>query len=156
MATRPATRSRPGVATSSALSDRRGRRECRVMASPMARLQQKKQAAVTTGSARSTGIPCAMVLRLIRDLPGDRALLPPSLHDHSRATWPQRREARTTRLRRPHWLARLFEPSASTASRTHVRDDRDTPLLVEAGRGDGNMDFGKTEVKYFWLWGLDG
>jgi hypothetical protein len=28
----------------------------------MARLQQKKQAAVTTGSAGSTGIPCAMVL----------------------------------------------------------------------------------------------
>jgi hypothetical protein len=28
----------------------------------MARLQQKKQAAVTTGSARTTGIPCAMVL----------------------------------------------------------------------------------------------
>jgi hypothetical protein len=28
----------------------------------MARLQQKKQAAVTTGSAKSTGIPCAMVL----------------------------------------------------------------------------------------------
>jgi hypothetical protein len=26
----------------------------------MARLQQKKQAAVTTGSAGSTGIPCAM------------------------------------------------------------------------------------------------
>src|SRR5258708_20943803 len=39
-----------------------GRRECRVKASPMARLQQKKQAAVTTGSAGSTGIPCAMVL----------------------------------------------------------------------------------------------
>jgi hypothetical protein len=29
----------------------RGRRECRVKASPMARLQQKTQAAVTTGSA---------------------------------------------------------------------------------------------------------
>ena len=28
----------------------------------MARLQQEKQAAVTTGSAGSTGIPCAMVL----------------------------------------------------------------------------------------------
>src|SRR5215468_4901641 len=39
---------------------------------------EKKQAAVTTGSARSSGIPCAMVLRLIRDLPGDRAFLPPS------------------------------------------------------------------------------
>ena len=36
-------------------SETRGRRECRVMASPMARLQQRKQAAVTTGSARSTG-----------------------------------------------------------------------------------------------------
>jgi len=32
------------------------------MTSPMARLQQKKQAAVTTGSAGSTDIPCAMVL----------------------------------------------------------------------------------------------
>jgi hypothetical protein len=31
----------------------------------MARLQQKTQAAVTTGLAGSTGIPCAMVLRLI-------------------------------------------------------------------------------------------
>jgi hypothetical protein len=39
---------------------RRGRRECRVKASPMARLQKEKQAAVTTGSARSSGIPCAM------------------------------------------------------------------------------------------------
>ena len=28
----------------------------------MARLQTKKQAAVTTGSAKSAGIPCAMVL----------------------------------------------------------------------------------------------
>jgi hypothetical protein len=36
------------------------RRECRVKASPMARLQKKKQAAVTTGAAGSSGIPCAM------------------------------------------------------------------------------------------------
>jgi hypothetical protein len=48
------------------------------MTSPMARLQQKKQAAVTTGSAGSTGIPCAMVYGLYRDLLGDRAFLPPS------------------------------------------------------------------------------
>jgi hypothetical protein len=48
------------------------------MTSPMARLQQKKQAAVTTGLARSTGIPCAMVYGLYRDLLGDRAFLPPS------------------------------------------------------------------------------
>jgi hypothetical protein len=74
----PATRWRPSAANSLALEDRRGRRECRVMASPMARLQQKKQAAVTTGSAGSTGIPCAMVYDLYRALPGDRAFLPPS------------------------------------------------------------------------------
>src|SRR5215813_2089083 len=35
----------------------------------------KKQAAVTTGSARSTGLPCAMVLRLIRGLPGEPGFL---------------------------------------------------------------------------------
>src|ERR1700726_285164 len=39
------------------------------MTSPMARLQQKTQAAVTTGSAGSTGIPCAMVLRFISRSP---------------------------------------------------------------------------------------
>src|SRR6185312_12059952 len=35
----------------------------------------KKQAAVTTGKAGTTGIPCAMVLRLIRALPGVPGLL---------------------------------------------------------------------------------
>ena len=35
----------------------------------MARLQNKKQAAVTTGSAGSSGIPCAMVLTLIARSP---------------------------------------------------------------------------------------
>src|SRR5262245_44939715 len=52
-----------------------GRGEQRVMASPMARLQQKKQAAVTTGSAGSTGIPRATVLRLIRALLGVPGLI---------------------------------------------------------------------------------
>jgi len=33
-----------------------------MLAAPMARLQQKTQAAGTTGSAGTTGIPCAMVL----------------------------------------------------------------------------------------------
>jgi hypothetical protein len=34
-----------------------GRRECRALASPMARLQQKTQAAVTTGSAEHPAFP---------------------------------------------------------------------------------------------------
>jgi hypothetical protein len=33
-----------------------------MLAAPMARLQTKKQAAVTTGKAGTIGIPCAMVL----------------------------------------------------------------------------------------------
>jgi hypothetical protein len=33
-----------------------------MLAAPMARLQQEKQAAVTTGKAGTTGIPCAVVL----------------------------------------------------------------------------------------------
>jgi len=43
---------------------------------------EKKQAAVTTGSAGSSGIPCAMVLRLIRDLPGEPGFLAPVARDH--------------------------------------------------------------------------
>jgi hypothetical protein len=35
-----------------------------MLAAPMARLQQKTQAAVTTGSAGHSGIPCAMVYGL--------------------------------------------------------------------------------------------
>jgi hypothetical protein len=46
---------------------------------PWPACKQKTQAAVTTGSAISSGIPCAMVLRLIRALPRDRAFLPLSL-----------------------------------------------------------------------------
>jgi hypothetical protein len=60
----------PSLACAGRPKENRGRRECRVMTSPMARLQQKTQAAVTTGSAGSTDIPCAMVLTLLRALPG--------------------------------------------------------------------------------------
>jgi hypothetical protein len=70
-----------------ALDENRGRRECRVTTSPMARLQQKKQAAVTTGRAGSTGIPCAMVLRVIRALLGDLRLVATvtrEMHEHLR------------------------------------------------------------------------
>ena len=38
-------------------SEARGRRECRVLAAPMARLQQKKQAAVTTGTPQQPAFP---------------------------------------------------------------------------------------------------
>ena len=43
----------------------------------------KKARGRTTGTGGSSGLPCAMVLRLIRALPGDRALLPPSPRETS-------------------------------------------------------------------------
>jgi len=42
----------------------RGRKEGRMLAAPMARLQQKTQAAVTTGTPKHAGLPCAMVYAL--------------------------------------------------------------------------------------------
>src|SRR5882672_11977217 len=42
----------------------------------------KKARGRTTGTGGSSGLPCATVLRLIRDLPGDHAWLPPSPADH--------------------------------------------------------------------------
>ncbi len=65
---------------------KRGRRECRVKASPMARLQQKKQAAVTTGSAGSSGTPCAMGYGLYRALPGDHRLVATVVREINPAT----------------------------------------------------------------------
>src|SRR5262249_58493529 len=47
---------------------------------------KKMHGAGTTGLAVTSGLPCAMVLRLIRALPGDQALLPPSPADRSPQT----------------------------------------------------------------------
>jgi hypothetical protein len=75
--------------------------------------------------------------------------------------------ARTTRFDRPqhcrsscaplsiaHELPRpatscAHDTVASTASRTYVRDDRDTPLVDEAGCAKTIINFGKPEAKYF-------
>jgi hypothetical protein len=63
--------------------------------------------------------------------------------------------ARLVRLSRS--LTNLFalrSHAHATSSRPphpalHVRDDRDTPLLSEAGWREASTYFGKTEVKYF-------
>ena len=80
-----------------------------------------------------------MVLRLIRDLPGDRALLPPSLSRNV-----SRENLAPASGRQDHTTS----PSASVplVSRRHrvhripphVRDDRDTPLL---SRRDGAEEY---------------
>ena len=42
-----------------------------------------------------------------------------------------------------------LDVAASTASRTNVRDDRDTPLSEEAGRGLVMLSWGLGEEEYF-------
>jgi|tagenome__1003787_1003787.scaffolds.fasta_scaffold19035935_1 hypothetical protein len=96
---------------------------------------EKKQAAVTTGPAEHPGIPCAMVLRCIRDLPGDRLSCPRRSPTHL-----VRDLGLSTGRPEPHDLTvriGLFvgmikitlQPDTPTASRTNVRDDREAPLL---------------------------
>jgi hypothetical protein len=94
----------------------------------------RKHTVVTTGGAGSSGLPCAMVLRLIRDLPGDRALLPPSLSQAN-----PRELSASVGAPGPHAFAvrisaaRLATLPASTASHPAFVTTR-TPLL---SRRDG-------------------
>jgi hypothetical protein len=106
-------------------------------------------------SSRTSGIPCAMGLRLIRALPGAPGFLATitcAMLLASTQTWHQRRDARTTRLQRPrrprtrtttanrqqHWtkpvdIARLDDIVAATASRPACRDDRAYAPLNRGG-----------------------
>jgi hypothetical protein len=108
-----------------------------MLAAPMARLHQEKQAAVTTGSAGTAGIPCAMVLRLIRILPGDRLSCP--RHAAQRVKRIVTKLDTSTGVSGPYDFAVLSvsfvrpqsaccntgRPSHSTPN---VRDDREAPL----------------------------
>jgi len=104
----------------------------------MVRVQQKARGR-TTGSAGAAGIPCAMVLRLIRALPGDQALLSPSSADRSANLAPaQGRQDHTT------------SPSASCCSSdntprpshpaSNVRDDREAPLMRRRDAREDRFD----------------
>jgi hypothetical protein len=94
---------------------------------------------VTTGSAGATGIPRAMVLRLIRALPGDRALLPPSLRGLC-VSGPKGRHRYLAKLdpsvggSGPHDFAgrikaaRPAAPTRPSHPAPNTRDDRVAPL----------------------------
>jgi hypothetical protein len=107
---------------------------------------------------RSSGLPCAMVLRLIRDLLGDRAFLPPSLVDHPTSLAPA--SGRQNHTISPSAIAsfvramiapELLRPSHPASN---VRDDRETPLKWERD-GDGyKFDLGSSRSDLFsceWL-----
>ena len=83
---------------------------------------------------RTTGLPCAMVLTVSFVLFLGTGLSCPHRRRNVSPTWHQRREARTTRFRRPH-----RQCSSRTASRVHripasrVVTIARTPLCIEAG-----------------------
>src|SRR5690242_12678533 len=90
-----------------ALSERRGRRECRVLAATHGPRAVKKHGEGTTGSAESSGIPCAMGYGLYVISPGTGLVCPRHRADVISTTWHQRRGVRTTRLHRPQMRVRL-------------------------------------------------
>jgi hypothetical protein len=117
-------------------SKSRGRGECRVKASPMARQRQEKLAAVTTGSADHPAFPARWFTAYTRS-PRGPACLPPYVHDAFASARHQHRDARTPRLRRPSQARSSHAPSTSTAPRPHARDDR--PKRPSSMRRDGQI-----------------
>jgi hypothetical protein len=113
------------------IAPERQRAECRVLAAPMARQQTKKLAAVTTGSAKSAGIPCAMVLTVSFVLsPGTGLYCLRHCAVRHRTTWCQRRGTRTTRFRRP----RRHRSSAHTRYARHRVHRIPAPRIVTISR----------------------
>src|SRR5260221_8401185 len=83
----------------------------------------KKQAAVTTGSAGSTGIPCAMVLTVSFELSSVTiAWLPPSFAEHSATLAPasERQDHTTSPSASAPFVGAMIAPdaAASIASRS--------------------------------------
>jgi hypothetical protein len=109
---------------------------------------------------RTSGLPCAMVLRLIRALPGAPGFLA-TITARSKASSRQRQRAcarcagyqrrgiGTTRLRRPRRLTLVWrKPSRPSQPALAYRDDAYAPLH-EAGWRDTNTISEKKKEKYF-------
>jgi hypothetical protein len=90
----------------------------------------------------------------LRALPGDRALLPPSLASFPASLTPASGRQDHTTSPSASCAARLAAPSASTASRPAFRDDREPPLCG-TGR-DGSIAVStKSKSEIFFERGLD-
>ena len=131
----------------------RGRRECRMRAAPAVSCAvcTKNGAHEHTGQRRTSDIPCAMALRLIACSPRRTALLPPlrpgkSLPPGALTPAPRRQDQRLCRTR----LAPSSQaPSASTASPSHVRDDRERPSGRDGMAKDIHLIFVSGKANYF-------
>jgi hypothetical protein len=128
----------------------------------MARLQQRTQAAGTTGSAETSRPSLRDGVTIYTRSSRGPAVLPPSsamMRQHLRKTWHQHRDARTTRLhRRTGSFVRARHSRCDPTRPPHpapgVRDDREAPPQRDGMRG-GNHNFGKMERQIFLRGGLD-
>ena len=85
----------------------------------------------TTGSARTTGIPCAMVLRFIRDLPGVPGLLAPvASRNRPQDLTPASGRQDHTISPSANRVARLATPQRPSHPDPNVRGDARTPLCA--------------------------
>jgi hypothetical protein len=115
----------------------------------------KKHGEGTTGSAESSGIPCAMVLTVSFAFSlGTGLCCPHRRADRIRATWSQRRETRTTRLRRPRRPRSSGEANTSIASRPAFVTTR-PPLFIETRWRNHTSDLQNQSNELFLRKGLD-
>jgi hypothetical protein len=115
---------------------------------------------VTTSTPESPGIPARNGFNgFLRALPGDRAVLPPSLTDCSANLTPAsgRQDHTTSPSASASFVRALRAPdaAASTASRSYVRDDRETPLCVGRDVGSCRDDLGLRGSGIFLRRGMD-
>jgi hypothetical protein len=109
----------------------------------------KKARGRTTGTAGATGLPCAMVLRLIRALPGDQALLSPLLRNHLlRSVAPAlgRQDHTTSPSASRHSSDDTPRPSHPAPN---TRDDREAPLLWVRDKRRKPLIWGQRKAEYF-------
>jgi hypothetical protein len=105
--------------------------------SPVCKVESTR--VVTTVAPGSPGIPARNGFNgFLRALPGDRLCCHRHQADPSARLERQRRDVRTTRLRRPQAGALVRSAARVHRIPPRVRDDRDTPLMWDETAG--NMD----------------
>jgi hypothetical protein len=104
---------------------------------PRPRVQKKAHALATTGTPQSTGIPCAMVLRLISCSPRGPGSFAPVIPEKLAS----QELSASVGAPGPHAfavrfsIARLATPLRPPHPAPNVRDDREAPLLWERDAG---------------------
>ncbi len=115
---------------------------------PAAPVRKGMHGAGTTGSAGLPGLPCAMVLRLLRTLPGDRRSCP-RLRRRAKGTprRHQRRDARTMRLDRPCGRRSSVGACPSITSHPNAPDDAQRPSSMRRDSDRGTRIPIKRKIK---------